>query len=287
MSKRFEADAQAMLEVGRPYRLVRARHGLMLANPNDEYLGKAITTYGECCELETVLLRQLLQRPGRIVEVGANAGLLTLPLARAAAARGSTLEAFEPQQFLFQNLCANLALNGIANVRAWPFACGDVAGEVRFGAPDYETPGNFGSVSVAKPEDATASDTLSAPCVRLDDVLGPAPVGLLKVDVEGYELRVLQGAAVMLAAMRPVVYVENDRPALSPALIEYLWSQNYRLWWHAPPLFNPDNYFGQVANIYGSIVSLNMIGLPREFEINVEGAQEILNSLSHPLMSSA
>lgn len=282
-----EGQEWSVTDAGGPYKLVRARHGLVLANPNDVYLGKAIVTYGECCELEASLLVQLLQRPGRIVEVGANTGLLTLPLARAAAARGETVEAFEPQQVLFQNLCANLALNGIFNVRTWPFACGDVAGEVRFPAPDYASPGNFGSVSVAKPQEASPSDVVSAPCVRLDDSLGVAPVGLLKVDVEGYELRVLQGARAMLSAMRPVLYIENDRPALSQALIEFIWSQGYRLWWHAPALYNPENYFRQSTNIYGQIVSLNMIGLPREFDTKVDGAAEITDASLHPLSGAS
>ena len=101
--------------------------------------------------------------------------------------------------------------------------------------------------------------------------------------MEGYELRVLQGATAVLAAMRPILYVENDRPALSRALIEFIWSQGYRLWWHAPALFNPDNYFRQSNNIYGTIVSLNMIGLPKEFNINVYGAAEITDAAFHPL----
>jgi len=77
-------DPNAVTDAGAPYKLVRARHGFVLANPNDAYLGKAVITYGECCELEASVLVQLMQRPGRIVEVGANTGLLSLPLARGA-----------------------------------------------------------------------------------------------------------------------------------------------------------------------------------------------------------
>lgn len=50
--------------------------------------------------------------------------------------------AFEPQPFVFQNL------NGIHNVRAWPYACGAHAEAVYFGHPDYSRPGNFGAVSM-------------------------------------------------------------------------------------------------------------------------------------------
>lgn len=67
-------------------------------------------------------------------------------------------------------------------------------------------------------------------------------VRLLKVDVEGSELQVLQGAQETLAKSRPVLYVENAQVDQSPALIEYLWKQGYRLWWHISSLFNPQNY---------------------------------------------
>ena len=273
------------LEVAKPYSLVQERHGWMLANANDFYLGHAIVRYGECCEHEVAFLKTLMFRPGRLVEVGANAGLLTLPLAQAMAARGEPLDAFEPQPFLFQNLCANLALNGITNVRAWPFACGDEVSPVRFQVPDYTSPGNFGGVAVDQraqtPDDATKA-MLSAPCIRLDDYLGAARVGLLKIDVEGFELKVLKGATGILSTSRPVLYLENDRPAQSRELIEHLWSMNYRLWWHTPQLFNRDNYAGRGENIYGNVASFNMVGLPKELDAKVQGA-EISDAGAHPL----
>ena len=37
----------------------------------------------------------------------------------------------------------------------------------------------------------------------------------------------------------------------------------YRLWWHITPLFNPDNFFRYPRDIFGDVVSFNMIGFPR------------------------
>ena len=278
--------AVSAMEVGTPYQLVQARHGWFLANANDFYLGQAMLRYGECCELEVAFLKQLLFRQGRLVEVGANAGFLTLPLAKALASRGETLDVFEPQPFLFQNLCANLALNCVTNVRAWPFACGAEAGVVSFPAVDYTRPGNFGGISMERaPTRAGAQAMSTAPCVRLDDFLGDVPVGLLKVDVEGFELNVLTGAASILARSRPLLYLENDRVAQSRALIEHLWAVDYRLFWHAPALFNRDNHSGQAENIYGNVVSLNMLGVPKGLDITVNGLSEITDAGVHPFES--
>ncbi|MFL9914336.1 FkbM family methyltransferase [Paraburkholderia fungorum] len=272
------------LPLGEHTQLVQTRHGWMLANPNDFYLGRALIEYGECSELESAVLRQLLVRPGIVVEVGANIGVHTVPLAREAQARRQVLVAFEPQPVIFQNLCANLAANELRNVLAWPYACGAGAGTLHFARPDYDAPGNFGGVSM---QTEAGANTIAVPCVRLDDVLRSHTVGLLKIDVEGFELSALQGAEETIARSRPVIYVENDRLDRSQALIEWLWSKEYRMWWHLPPLFNPGNFFGRAENIYGRLLSCNMLALPRELEMEIEGFVEVTeaDSATHALMS--
>jgi len=272
----------AALAVAAPYQLVQARHGWILANPHDFFLGRAMIEYGEYGEIESQFLLGLLSvRAGKVVEIGANVGLHTIPMAKALAQARREMIVFEPQQFLFQNLCANLALNGITNVTAWPLACGNKNEQVYFPLPDYLNNGNFGGVSVSN---QASNGGVAVTCVRLDETIGQARVGLLKIDVEGYELFALQGAEQTLMTSRPIVYVENDRVEKSQALIEWLWAHNYQLFWHISPLFNPDNYFKAAQNIYGKLASFNMLGVPRELNIAVEGLQEITNAALHPFL---
>ncbi|MDR2786884.1 MAG: FkbM family methyltransferase [Candidatus Accumulibacter sp.] len=264
------------------YRIAHARHGWMLVNPNDVYIGQSLLEYGEYSEIESACLHRCLFKPGRIVEIGANMGSHTIGLAKAAAARGEQMLVFEPQPVVFQNLCANLALNGLRNVRAWPFACGDETGMVTLAEPDYARPGNFGGVEVSRTEDGPGR--VAVPCVRLDDFVGEGDVALVKIDVEGFELAVLRGADETLRRWRPILYVENNGGDESKALIEWLWSRGYRLFWHIPPLFNPGNFFGRPANRYGNIVSCNMICMPKEFlEGDLPGLDEIVDSSEYPL----
>ena len=89
------------------------------------------------------------------------------------------------------------------------------------------------------------------PCFRLDDLLRSEHIGLMKIDVEGFELRVLMGSGALVERSRPLIYVENDRAEQSRELIEWLWGIGYNLWWHLPPLFNPENFCGVTENIYG------------------------------------
>jgi hypothetical protein len=51
----------------------------------------------------------------------------------------------------------------------------------------------------------------------------------------------------------------------------------YRLYWHLPPLFNPQNYFGVGENMFGRIVSVNMLGLPASVPQEVQGLHEIID----------
>ena len=267
-----------------PYEPVNTRYGPMLVNRNDVYIGQALMRYGEYGEIEMQFLSHWIDRPGVVVEVGANIGSHTVALARRAAACGAALVAFEPQPFVFQNLCANLALNGLNNVRAWPLACGSEPGSVWFSVPDYRQAGNFGGVSMhtEAPAEVT-SDRISVPCVRLDDMVDHQNVGLIKLDVEGFELLALQGATQILQRSRPVLYLENDRVDRSRALIEWLWAQEYQLWWHICPLFNPGNFRAVHENVYGNVASFNMVALPRESGLVAPGCAQVVDAGYHPL----
>jgi FkbM family methyltransferase len=220
-----------------------------------------------------------------VIEAGANMGVHTIPMARALGAR--TLLALEPQPVIFQQLCANLALNGLMNVTALPYACGSATGAVRIETPDYLQPGNFGGASVGAPGRAAAREAI-VQCVRLDDLVGDDAerVGLIKIDVEGMELEVLRGARGILERWRPVLYVENDRVECSAELIAWLMERRYRLWWHLPPLFHAENLRGIEEDLYPGVCSFNMLCLPRESSMAVEGCAEILDPLEHPLARS-
>ena len=278
------AEPRRVTNVAPPYKLVQARHGWMLVNANDVYMGQAVLRYGECCEIEVAFLLKLIaMRPGAVIEVGTNIGTHTVPMAKLLATQNRRLIAFEPQPVIFQNLCANLALNGLGNVTAWPNACSDRPGTVYFQRPDYIANGNFGGVSMST---ESAPGDIAVPCVDLDTFLSKEPVGLMKIDVEGFELNVLQGAARLIASSRPVLYVENDRIDRAKNLIEWLWSKQYRLWWHVPPLFNPDNYFADAFDLYPRVASVNMLCLPREIESPFPGMEEVLTT-RHPLEGRA
>jgi len=263
--------------------LVRSRHGLLLANVYDVYLGLALIRYGECCEIEAQFLSALVNPGGIVIEVGANIGVHTIPLAKRVGQAGRII-AIEAQPAILHYLCANIALNALFNVTTHGCGCGATYKTMSIPDVNYSAPvmNNFGGISL---RDESSSGVLIQ-VAPLDELIGNLPkVDLLKIDVEGMEYEVIEGAIKTINHHRPRMYVENDRVDKSQALIEQIMALDYRLWWHIPPLFNPQNFFGVKENDYGNVSSFNMLCLPREDKTHVNGMTEITNATFHPLKS--
>ena len=224
--------------------------------------------YGEWSELEVSLYRRLLDPDSVVIEVGANLGLHTVPLAKIAAS-GQVI-CFEPQRLIFNVLCGNLALNNLINVRAYPWAVGEHHDVITVESTDYETPWNYGAFSIAaglSGEGRFPGELKSEPTeiVNLDDFAPTANLprlDLLKIDTEGFELAVLRGADRLIARTRPTLFVENNNPAIGDELIRHIRSLGYDCYWYCTARFQPDNYNGvdRSSPVIGSGVSWNPLG---------------------------
>lgn len=122
-------------------------------------------------------------RPGDVaIDVGANVGEVSIILSRRIGPEGR-VHAFEPNPRIFRYLLGNLALNDCGNVTTANRAVGAAAGTTRLSDDRYDDMNRvvaIGGIEVA--------------CTTLDDAVPAQPIALLKVDVEGSELRVLEGA---------------------------------------------------------------------------------------------
>jgi FkbM family methyltransferase len=131
--------------------------------------------------------------PRRVVDVGACCGGWTLALLDRMP--NASFECFEPNRNVLGFLQNNL--RGV-NARIHAVACSNGQGIATL----YPDPDNIGKTSLHG-----SGDGFDVQCVRLDDRL-TGPVDLLKIDAEGHELAVLQGAVRLLAESRPWVVVE-------------------------------------------------------------------------------
>jgi FkbM family methyltransferase len=256
--------------------LAVTKHGYTLYNRNDIYIGRAIEKYGEFSALEMALFEALCKAGDAVIEVGANNGAHTVGFSRVVGAHGRVL-AFEPQRLVFQTLCANVALNSLTNVDCYWAAVGAQEGMITVPPGNPWQEGNFGGVTLLG-----TNGGYPVPCFMLDRFIDLPRVNLVKIDVEGMEAEVLRGGAKLIAKFKPILYVENDRLEQSEALIRLIASFGYRLFWHMPPLFNPENFYGERENLYGDIVSCNMLCLQSDTDATPGDLEEIVDFSLHP-----
>ena len=174
--------------------------------------------------------------PGDVfVDVGANCGIYTLFAARAVGPSGLVI-AFEPSAREFTRLKANVALNRLANIRLHRAAASDAPGEVPLTIAE---PGFAGHNTMAE-RFAYALVRVHAveqvPAVTLDEALAHLPhLAMIKLDIEGAELKALRGAKETLARFSPALLLEIYEDALAAngtsvaSLVAWLGAHSYRL----------------------------------------------------------
>ncbi len=249
--------------------ITTGRYGKIIYNRHDMYVGRSFELYGEFSEGEVSIFRQLI-KPGMVVlDIGANIGAHTLFFSQAVAAEGSVI-AFEPQRLMFQLLAANMALNSITNVFCHLKALGDTNGSIAIPSLDVNKINNFGGLELER----AATVTEQVELIKLDNL--PLPhVHFLKLDVEGMERKVLAGGVNTIKQFRPIMYVENDREEKKIELIQFIDQLGYNMYWHLPPLFNPDNFAKNSENVFDNIVSINMLCVPKETPMKITGLERV------------
>ncbi len=155
----------------------------------DRWITTALVDEGIWEAFETELVRRLVEPGVLFVDAGANLGWYALVASRL----GARVLAFEPEPENYRLLRANVARNRAQHVVCHPLALG----ETSHLATLTLSPDNAGDFRIDSTE---AGERIEAWVVPLDDVL-PAtePVGFLKLDTQGSEVRILRGARKALA----------------------------------------------------------------------------------------
>lgn len=204
--------------------LLDVASGKYLTYRTDVGIGHALRSTGafeaHLAKIAAVVHR--LRGGGILLDIGANIGTFCIPTARQT---GCEVQAFDAQRLVSQLLAGNFALNGIASGHVHHVALGAPGHpkSLRIALPDYASNGNFGAFStqealyrtVSAARMADSGETEEVP-VRTLDSYAFEDAFLVKVDVEGAELQVLQGA------------IETLRESNFPPLIFEAWRDD---WW--------------------------------------------------------
>lgn len=202
---------------------------------------------GEWCDVEVVLLLDVLSVNDNIIEVGANIGLHSVPLAKAIP--NGKLLCFEPQRIIFQQLCCNLALNDLTNVETYRIGVGEKNEKIWVETCDYNERWNYGVFSLDK---GFSTENPFSGKVEQDEIdvvaldqFAPArrlpSLALLKIDAEGFDLQVLHGARELIAQHQPYIFIEIQLDTIDSTLAE-IEKLGYQAFWVLSQRYQPDNF---------------------------------------------
>jgi FkbM family methyltransferase len=225
-------------------RSVEGRWGTCFYFKKDEYVGRSVHNYGEYNpdETEYILgLAELAQETSEeeilVLDIGANIGCITQALEY----EGYNVVAFEPQLEVF-----NVLKKNAVNSTCYNLGLGSQNTTAKMPKIRYDDKNNIGGMSIGTASHLGTVDVE----VRTLDSFNFNNVGLIKIDVEGYEEEVLRGAVETIARCRPILYIEDDRANKSASLHKFLTELGYVWTEHNPPLYRPDNFFGLQENIW-------------------------------------
>jgi FkbM family methyltransferase len=211
-------------------------------------------------EPELLAVERLIEPGSVVLDIGGSFGIFSLFMAHFAGPDG-TVHTFEPGQFSFAQLSANVAMNPVASrIVLHNVAASDTPAPLRlFHVGDAPVTFSVGGAEGIAAEEVQA--------VRIGEHI-PAPdaarVSFIKIDVEGYEIAALEGARSILEACHPAIMFEVSADALrrqnqTPAdVFSYLAGYGYSFW-----LLKEDRFVPQSdpceGNIFAAVRDLTAV----------------------------
>ncbi|MBI1257811.1 MAG: FkbM family methyltransferase [Chloroflexi bacterium] len=163
---------------------------------------------------EVIFFKSVIKPDDTVFDVGGNVGQISL-LAAKRAPQGS-VHVFEPAKDNYQRLLANIEINHFKNVTPNKNAVSNRKFDLTIYAPRTY---NTGAIS-AYPDAAWETDAETVQAICLDDYVTERQltrVNVMKIDVEGAEMDVLEGSQQLLRDYRPQVFMEVTASILARA----------------------------------------------------------------------
>jgi FkbM family methyltransferase len=174
------------------------------------------------------LLTRLPLQGQTVLDVGGSYGYYALLLSRLVGPAGRVYT-FEPDWHSFARLTQNLALNDTRNVLAVPLAASNLACRLMSWQSFESDPWN--SRLTDSTESSPSAEVTAVPVTCLDEFTGTVgiedKVRLIKIDVEGTELMVLQGVVELMKATKPLLLVELHSATIARQVCDFIEGHGY------------------------------------------------------------
>jgi FkbM family methyltransferase len=175
----------------------------IFVRPIDHDIGQPILETHRYEPHVTHAVRELLRNGDTFVDVGANIGFFAA-LAASIVGEAGKVVAVEPMDKNVQLIHATVWRNGFHQIEILPYAASDARAQL-----PMTTGAGTSNGQVSRTGESRELPVLFAQAKRLDDLLTDLRrLDLLKIDIEGYELRALRGFESGLARHRPTLLTE-------------------------------------------------------------------------------
>lgn len=190
---------------GVEYAVKEVQSSRMILNLKDNGIHRDLYLHGIREPQATRYLQSIMRPEWVVMECGANIGYYALQEARIV----KEVIAIEPTPDSFKVLSDNIKLNDYKNIRAYRMAMGDHNGEAKF---EISKACNWNKI--ASKDNKDKADNLTVNMFTIDSFLNGQKIDYLRMDVEGYELRILKGMTETLKNSKPRMFIEVHRDML-------------------------------------------------------------------------
>ena len=242
--------------------LIATRYGKFNIIDTDSIISGSLQLYGEWAQQEIDLLALFISPGSVVVDVGAFIGTHARAFSEFVGVTGKVL-AFEPRQATGIYLIENAKLSVIGNIRVINAALGATEKTVTVQSQCIEIFDNFGALTLEPLEGK--NDLAEKVAITTLDAYKLNRLDFIKIDVEGMELDVLNGARKTLEQCRPVIFAECNSLEAGMPLIKWCQANNYQAYGVLSPAYNQYNYAGNSKNIFGAAQETAMLLIATEF----------------------
>ncbi len=264
--------------------IVKTRYGTMDVIDSDEILSRSLTIYGEWAEDELEVLSSFIAQGDQVLDIGAYIGTHALAFSRFVGNKGSVY-AVEPRREIFDFLSRNISANKISNISALNVALSDRQGKILLPSIDLKVKGSLGSFSLIDcPSAIETGKGYKCPITTIDQ-LKLGKIDFIKIDVEGMERQVIDGARESISNWQPTIFAECNSLSAGIQLLEFCRSRGYQSFGLLSSAYNRDNYFGNSDDIFSGAkeFGLLMISLKKLEKINWKDAKRLFDRQGRPL----
>lgn len=234
-------------------------HGKFMVLANDA-LGQALIQKNDFEPHFYNVTKNVIKIGDICLDCGANLGYHTITMAKLVGSGGKVIS-FEPLRVIYQQLCGNVFINDLRNVFCFNVALGNENKMIQMDYVDVDRPQgiNIGATKIGGGGDVVQM-------IKIDDVINFS-VSFLKIDVQGSEIFLLDGADTMIRNSRPTMFIE----------VENQWLNSFGK--NSEMLLNKILSLGYVLVRINTEYPCDHVAIPRERTGEID---EIMRDVGHP-----